>query len=61
MLWVNHNGAVGALGDYQGNATLGGHNWGVYKGRVNNQDGSYHDVFSFLRTSDSTSGTVTAL
>ncbi|OAH13095.1 hypothetical protein STSP_37420 [Streptomyces jeddahensis] len=32
MLWVNHNGAVGLLGSYQGNATVGGHNWNVYKG-----------------------------
>lgn len=25
MLWVNHNGAVGPLGSYQGNARVGGH------------------------------------
>ncbi|WP_171114486.1 MULTISPECIES: hypothetical protein [Streptomyces] len=61
MLWVNYNGDVGALGDYQGNATLGGHNWNVYKGRVYRADGTYWDVFSFLRTSDSTSGTVQIL
>jgi hypothetical protein len=61
MLWVNYNGAVGALGSYQGNATLGGHNWNVYKGRVTRADGTYWDVFSFLRTSDSTSGTVQIL
>ncbi|MFF8609786.1 hypothetical protein ACF06X_28110 [Streptomyces sp. NPDC015346] len=61
MLWVNDTGAVGALGDYQGTATLGGHTWRVYKGKVHNADGSHHDVFSFLRTSDSTSGTVNIL
>lgn len=61
MLWVNYNGDVGALGSYQGNATLGGHNWNVYKGRVTRADGTYWDVFSFLRTSDSTSGTVQIL
>ena len=61
MLWVNYNGDVGALGTYQGNATLGGHNWNVYKGRVTRYDGTYWDVFSFLRTSDSTSGTVQIL
>ncbi|GHH86991.1 glycoside hydrolase family 12 protein [Streptomyces capitiformicae] len=61
MLWVNYNGAVGALGDYQGNATLGGHNWNVFKGRVYRSDGTYWDVFSFLRTADSTSGTVQIL
>jgi hypothetical protein len=61
MLWVNYNGDVGALGTYQGNVTLGGHNWNVYKGRVTRADGTYWDVFSFLRTSDSTSGTVQIL
>ncbi|MFJ7065774.1 hypothetical protein [Streptomyces sp. NPDC101115] len=53
MLWVNYNGAVGPIGSYQGNVTLGGHNWNVYKGT----NGS-NQVFSFLRTSDSHSGTV---
>ncbi|WSP69255.1 hypothetical protein OG324_06675 [Streptomyces sp. NBC_01236] len=53
MLWVNHNGAVGPLGSYQGNARVGGHNWNVFKGT----NGS-NEVFSFLRTTGSTSGTV---
>ncbi len=53
MLWVNYNGAVGPLGSYQGNVTLGGHNWNVFKGT----NGS-NEVFSFLRTTDSSSGTV---
>jgi hypothetical protein len=53
MLWVNYNGSVGPIGTYQANVTLGGHNWNVYKGT----NGS-NQVFSFLRTSDSTSGTV---
>jgi hypothetical protein len=61
MLWMNHNGPVGPLGTAQGSATLGGHSWNVYKGRVTNPDGSYHEVFSFVRTSDSTSGTVNVL
>ncbi|MET9834689.1 hypothetical protein ABZ078_36605 [Streptomyces sp. NPDC006385] len=61
MLWMNYNGDVGALGSYQGNATLGGHNWNVYKGRITREDGTYWDVFSFLRTSDSTSGNVQIL
>ncbi|MFB7370162.1 hypothetical protein ACFC0D_10000 [Streptomyces sp. NPDC056222] len=61
MLWVNANGAVGALGDHQGDVTLGGHSWGVYKGKVPHADGTSHDVFSFLRTSDSTAGTVNIL
>ncbi|WP_405577755.1 glycoside hydrolase family 12 protein [Streptomyces sp. NBC_01092] len=53
MLWVNYNGAVGPIGAYEGNVTLGGHNWNVYKGT----NGS-NQVFSFLRTSDSNSGNV---
>ncbi|MEV3933830.1 MULTISPECIES: hypothetical protein [unclassified Streptomyces] len=56
MLWVNYNGAVGPLGTSQGNVTLGGHTWTVYKG-----DNGANEVFSFLRTSDSTSGTVDIL
>ncbi|MFJ8752856.1 hypothetical protein ACIREO_26495 [Streptomyces sp. NPDC102441] len=56
MLWVNYNGAVGPLGTSQGNVTLGGHTWTVYKG-----DNGANEVFSFLRTSDSTAGTVDIL
>ncbi|NUR03970.1 MAG: hypothetical protein HOY79_47925 [Streptomyces sp.] len=56
MLWMNKTGAVGPLGTSQGNATLGGHSWTVYKGN----NGS-NDVFSFVRSSNSTSGTVDIL
>ncbi|MER6627717.1 hypothetical protein ABT301_05660 [Streptomyces sp. NPDC000987] len=56
MLWVNKTGAVGPLGTSQGTLTLGGHTWTVYKGN----NGS-NDVFSFVRTSNSTSGTVNIL
>ncbi|MFC9425544.1 hypothetical protein [Streptomyces sp. NPDC056987] len=56
MLWVNYRGAVGPLGTSQGSVTLGGHSWNVYKG----SNGS-NEVFSFLRTSNSTSGTVDVL
>ncbi|WUC44843.1 hypothetical protein OG692_24465 [Streptomyces cellulosae] len=56
MLWVNHNGAVGPLGTSQGTVSLGGHTWNVYKG-----SNGANEVFSFLRTSDSTSGTVDIL
>ena len=56
MLWVNHNGAVGPLGTSQGTVSLGGHTWNVYKG-----DNGANEVFSFLRTSDSNSGTVDIL
>ncbi|MET9513610.1 hypothetical protein [Streptomyces sp. NPDC002994] len=56
MLWMNFNGDVGALGSAQGTATLGGHTWTVYKG-----NNGANEVFSFLRTSDSSAGTVNIL
>ncbi|MFJ9739820.1 hypothetical protein [Streptomyces sp. NPDC101166] len=56
MLWVNKTGPVGPLGSSQGTVTLGGHTWTVYKG-----DNGSNEVFSFIRTSNSTSGTVNIL
>ena len=56
MLWVNKTGAVGPLGTSQGNVTLGGHTWTVYKGT-----NGANQVFSFVRTSNSSSGTVNIL
>ncbi|MEU1805370.1 hypothetical protein [Streptomyces sp. NPDC019937] len=53
MLWVNKTGPVGPLGTSQGTVTLGGHTWTVYKG----SNGS-NQVFSFIRSSNSSSGTV---
>jgi len=56
MLWVNKTGAVGPLGSSQGTLTLGGHTWTVYKGT----NGS-NAVFSFVRSSNTSSGTVNIL
>jgi hypothetical protein len=56
MLWMNKQGAVGPLGSKQTTATVGGHTWDVYKG----SNGS-NDVFSFVRTSNTNSGTVDVL
>ncbi|WP_329125918.1 GH12 family glycosyl hydrolase domain-containing protein [Streptomyces sp. NBC_01465] len=56
MLWVNYNGAVGPLGTSVGNVTLGAHTWTVYVG-----SNGANNVYSFLRTSDSSSGTVDIL
>lgn len=56
MLWMNKQGAVGPLGSKQTTATVGGHTWDVYKG----SNGS-NDVFSFVRTSNTDSGTVDVL
>ncbi|MFJ8538529.1 hypothetical protein [Streptomyces sp. NPDC093591] len=53
MLWVNYNGAVGPIGTSQGSVSLGGHTWNVFRG-----SNGANNVYSFLRTSDSNSGTV---
>jgi hypothetical protein len=53
MLWMNKTGAVGPIGSRQTTATVGGHTWDVYKG----SNGS-NQVFSFVRTSNTSSGTV---
>ena len=53
MLWMNKYGAVGPLGTYQTRATVGGHTWDVYRG----SNGS-NAVYSFVRTSNTNSGTV---
>jgi hypothetical protein len=53
MLWMNKFGSVGPLGSFQTSATVGGHSWNVYRG----SNGS-NQVFSFVRTSNTSSGTV---
>jgi hypothetical protein len=56
MLWMNKTGAVGPIGSYQTNVSVGNYNWNVYKG----SNGS-NPVFSFLNTGSTTSGTVNVL
>ncbi|WP_460338939.1 GH12 family glycosyl hydrolase domain-containing protein [Actinoallomurus acanthiterrae] len=53
MLWMNKTGAVGPLGSYQTSASVGGHSWSVYKG----SNGS-NQVFSFVRSGNTSSGSV---
>ena len=53
MLWMNYYGAVGPLGTLQTTATVGGHTWKIYRG----SNGS-NNVYSFVRTSNTSSGTV---
>lgn len=53
MLWMNKTGAVGPLGSYQKSASVGGHSWSVYKG----SNGS-NQVFSFVRSGNTSSGSV---
>jgi Glycosyl hydrolase family 12 len=56
MLWMNKTGAVGPLGTSQGSLTLGGHTWTVYKG-----SNGVNAVFSFVRSGNTSSGTVDIL
>jgi hypothetical protein len=56
MLWMNKTGPVGPLGSFQTNATVGGHSWQVYRG-----SNGANEVFSFIRTSNTNSGTVDVL
>ena len=53
MLWMNRYGAVGPIGSQQTSASVGGHSWAVYRG----SNGS-NQVFSFVRTGNTSSGTV---
>jgi hypothetical protein len=54
MLWMYKTGGVGPISTGAGTpATVGGHSWNVYYG-----SNGGNDVVSFLRTSNTTSGTV---
>ena len=53
MLWMNKQGAVGAIGSKQTTVSVGGHTWDVYRG-----SNGANEVFSFLRTSNTNAGTV---
>lgn len=53
MLWMNKYGPVGPLGTLQTSASVGGHSWQIYRGH----NGGNH-VYSFVRTSNTSSGTV---
>jgi hypothetical protein len=56
MLWLNKTGPIGPIGSYVTNVSVGGFNWNVYKG----WNGS-NNVYSFLNTGYSTSGSVDIL
>jgi Glycosyl hydrolase family 12 len=53
MLWMNKTGPVGPLGSYQTSVSVGGHGWSVYRG----SNGS-NQVFSFIRSGNTSSGSV---
>jgi hypothetical protein len=56
MLWMNKVGPVGPIGSFQTNASVGGHSWAVHRG----SNGS-NQVFSFVRSSNTNSGSVDIL
>ena len=53
MLWMNKYGAVGPIRSLQTTVSTGGHSWSVYRG----SNGS-NQVFSFVRSGNTSSGTV---
>jgi hypothetical protein len=53
MLWMNKFGAVGPIGSQQTTASVGGHSWAIYRG-----SNGANQVFSFVRTGNTSSGTV---
>jgi Glycosyl hydrolase family 12 len=55
MVWTDTNGDVGPAGSSIGDLTLNGNTWDVYVGNVG------HPVYSFVRTSNETSGSVNIL
>ncbi|MEY9910253.1 hypothetical protein ABIA35_006497 [Catenulispora sp. MAP12-49] len=56
MVWLNKTGAIGPIGSYVTNVSVGGYDFNVYKG----WNGS-NNVYSFLNTGYATSGTVDIL
>jgi hypothetical protein len=56
MIWMNKTGAVGPLGSRQATDTIGGHTWQIYRG-----SNGANAVYSFVRTSNTNSGTVDLL
>lgn len=56
MLWLNKTGPIGPIGSYVTNVSVGGFDWNVYKG----WNGA-NNVYSFLNTGYSTSGSVDVL
>lgn len=56
MLWLNQTGPIGPIGSYVTRVSVGGYTWNVYKGN----NGS-NNVYSFLNTGRSTSGSVDIL
>ena len=52
MVWLYRSGGAGPVGTKQATATIGGTTWDLYQGNIG------WNVFSFVRTSNTTSATL---
>jgi hypothetical protein len=52
MVWLYRSGGAGPVGTYQATVNIGGTSWDLYRGNIG------WNVFSFLRTSNTTSSTL---
>jgi hypothetical protein len=55
MIWPYRSGGAGPAGTYQTTVNIGGANWDLYRGWINAGNGNGWNVFSFVRTSNTTS------
>ncbi|RRS01492.1 GH12 family glycosyl hydrolase domain-containing protein [Glycomyces terrestris] len=55
MIWPYRSGGAGPAGTYQTTVNIGGANWDLYRGWIDAGSGNGWNVFSFVRTSNTTS------
>ncbi|WP_129787120.1 GH12 family glycosyl hydrolase domain-containing protein [Promicromonospora panici] len=55
MIWPYKSGGAGPAGTYQTTVNLGGGSWDLYRGWIDAGNGVGWNVFSFVRTSNTTS------
>jgi hypothetical protein len=55
MIWSYRDGGAGPAGTYQTTVNIGGANWDLYRGWIDAGNGVGWNVFSFIRTSNTTS------
>lgn len=55
MIWPYKSGGAGPAGTYQATVNIGGGSWDLYRGWIDAGNGVGWNVFSFVRTSNTTS------